>query len=81
MAQIGSFTPKDGKYTGTIRTLTINVKALLVPTKAKANDEAPAYRLYAGGAELDATWRQNSKDGKTAYLAVKLNDPSSPIRV
>ena len=43
MAQIGSFTLKDGKYTGTIRTMTINVKAQLVPNKTKANDEAPDY--------------------------------------
>ena len=41
MAQIGSFTLNDGKYTGTIRTMTINVKAQLVPNKTKASDEAP----------------------------------------
>ena len=82
MAQIGSFTLKDGKYTGTIRTMTINVKAQLVPNKSKANGEAPDYRLYAGGAELGAAWRQESKDGETPYLAVKLDDPSfaTPIR-
>ena len=82
MAQIGAFTLKDGKYTGTIRTMTINVKAQLVPNKAKANDDAPDYRLYAGGAELGAAWRQDSKDGETPYLAVKLDDPSfaAPMR-
>ncbi|WP_084396905.1 DUF736 domain-containing protein [Henriciella aquimarina] len=81
MAQIGSFTLKDGKYTGTIRTMTINVKAQLVPNKAKANEDAPDYRLYAGGAELGAAWRQESK-GETPYLAVKLDDPSfaAPVR-
>ena len=80
MAQIGAFTLKDGKYTGTIRTMTINVKAQLVPNKSKANDDAPDFRLYAGGAELGAAWRQDSKD--RAYLAVKLDDPSfaTPVR-
>ncbi len=63
MAQIGTFTTKDGKYTGTIRTMTINVKAQLVPNKEKASDGAPDFRLYAGGAELGAAWRQESKDG------------------
>ena len=58
MAQIGAFTLKDGKYTGTIRTMTINVKAQLVPNNTKANDDAPDFRLYAGGAELGAAWRQ-----------------------
>ncbi len=82
MAQIGSFTAKDGKYTGTIRTMTINVKAQLVPNNKKTTEGAPDYRLYAGGAELGAAWREESKQGETPYLSVRLDDPSfvSPIR-
>lgn len=82
MAQIGTFTAKGGSYTGTIRTMTINVKAQLVPNKDKASEGAPDFRLYAGGAELGAAWKQESKDGDTPYLAVKLDDPSfaSPMR-
>ena len=82
MAHIGTFTAKDGKYTGTIRTMTINVKAQLVPNKSKANDSAPDYRVYAGGAELGAAWHEESKAGERPYLAVKLDDPSfvAPIR-
>ena len=82
MAQIGSFTAKDGKYTGTIRTMTINVKAQLVPNKDKANQSAPDYRVYAGGAELGAAWREESKDGENPYLSVRLDDPSfaAPVR-
>ena len=81
MAQIGAFTMKDGTWTGTIRTMTINVKAQLVPNKEKANG-APDFRLYAGGAELGAAWHQESKDGETPFLAVKLDDPSfaQPMR-
>lgn len=82
MAQIGTFTAKDGKYTGTIRTMTINVKAQLVPNKKKANESAPDFRIYAGGAELGAAWREESKGGDTPYLSVQLDDPSfaSPVR-
>ena len=82
MATIGTFTEKDGAYTGTIRTMTINVKAQLVPNDNNASVGAPDYRLYAGGAELGAAWRQESKDGETPYLAVKLDDPSfaGPMR-
>ena len=82
MAQIGTFTAKDGKYTGTIRTMTINVKAQLVPNKSKANQSAPDYRIYAGGAELGAAWREESKDGEKPYLSVQLDDPSfaRPVR-
>jgi uncharacterized protein (DUF736 family) len=82
MAQIGAFTLKDGTWTGTLRTMTINVKAQLVPVKDKASDGAPDFRLFAGGAELGAAWRQDSKDGETPYLAVKLDDPTfaQPMR-
>lgn len=82
MAQIGTFTAKGGAYTGTIRTMTINVKAQLVPNADKANDSAPDFRLYAGGAELGAAWREESKSGETPYLSVKLDDPSfaNPMR-
>lgn len=82
MAQIGTFTHKDGIWTGTIRTMTINVKAQLVPNKTKANDDAPDYRMYAGGAELGAAWREASKNGEKPYLSVKLDDPSfaKPLR-
>jgi len=82
MAQIGSFTAKDGKYTGTIRTMTINVKSQIVPNAKKTSEDAPDFRVYAGGAELGAAWRQESKDGGKAYLSIKLDDPSfaAPIR-
>ena len=81
MAQIGSFTFKDGKYTGVIRTMTINVKAQFVPNKEKTNG-GPDFRIYAGGAELGAAWREESKDGETPYLSVRLDDPSfaAPMR-
>ena len=74
MATIGTFSQKDGKWTGTIRTMTINVKAQMVPVTDKA-EAGPDYRIFAGGAELGAAWREESKDGETPYLAVKLDDP------
>lgn len=81
MATIRTFTKKDGAYTGTIRTLTINAKTQMVPN-ASDSDGAPDFRLFAGGAELGAAWREESKDGATLYLAVKLDDPSfaKPVR-
>ena len=81
MATIGTFNLKDGKYTGTIRTLTINAKAQMVPNENRENG-APDFRIFAGGAELGAAWREESKDGETPYLAVKLDDPSfaKPMR-
>ncbi|MEE9380699.1 MAG: DUF736 domain-containing protein [Hyphomonadaceae bacterium] len=81
MPTIGTFNLKDGKYTGTIRTLTINARAQMVPNENRENG-APDFRIFAGGAELGAAWREESKDGETPYLAVKLDDPSfgKPMR-
>lgn len=82
MVTIGTFTKKDGEFTGTIRTMTINVKAQLVPVKEKPSEGAPDYRIFAGGAELGAGWMEKSKDQAKPYLALKLDDPSftKPIR-
>ena len=71
MATIGTFSQKDGKWTGTIRTMTINVKAQMVPVTEKA-EGGPDYRIFAGGAELGAM-----PDAKKARMAKRLILPSS----
>ena len=82
MPAIGTFTKTDESFVGTIRTMTINVKAKIVPNTDKANDKAPDYRVYAGGAELGAGWRETAKGEARDYIAIKLDDPSfaAPIR-
>lgn len=82
MATIGTFTKTDESFVGTIRTMTINVKTKIVPNKDKANEAAPDYRVYAGGAELGAGWHETSKGDERDYIALKLDDPSfaAPIR-
>ncbi|MFC2950779.1 DUF736 domain-containing protein [Marinicaulis aureus] len=81
MPMIGTFSKTDDSFVGTIRTMTINVKAKIVPNKEKANDGAPDYRVYAGGAELGAGWREKSKDEGKEYLALKLDDPSFAVPI
>lgn len=44
MANIGTFTAEKDGFTGTLRTLRLNVKIKLVP-----NESAPDYRLQAVG--------------------------------
>ena len=82
MATIGTFSKTDESYVGTIRTMTINVKTKLVPNREKANEKAPDYRVYAGGAELGAGWWETSKEDDRPYLSLRLDDPSfaAPIR-
>ena len=83
MATIGTFTATKDGYVGTIRTMTINVKTKIVANDHKGNGKAPNFRVYAGGAELGAAWRERTGgDEPKDYLSVQLDDPSfaEPIR-
>ena len=77
MTQIGSFTRStDGSYTGTIKTLAIDIKARLVPNDpGSAGDKAPDLRVVVSGVEIGAAWRRTSKEDRP-YHSVKLDDPS-----
>jgi uncharacterized protein (DUF736 family) len=75
MAQIGIFTRgDDGAFTGTIRTIAINVKATIKPV-AKDNERSPDYRVIANGVELGAGWSKAAKDTRAEYVSIKLDDP------
>ncbi len=79
MATIGLFTKGDNGYTGTLKTLTLNVKAKITPAE-KENDKAPDYRIFASQVEFGAAWKKTSNSGRE-YLSVKLDDPSFPAPV
>ena len=79
MATIGSFTPGKDGYVGTIRTLTVNVKAKIVANDRKTSEGAPDFRAYAGRAELGAAWKaRTTGDDARDYLSIQLDDPSFP---
>ena len=75
MATIGTFTASDNGYTGSVKTLTLNVKAKFVATD-KDNDKAPDYRIFAGTTEFGAAWKKTAQNSDREYLSVKLDDPS-----
>ena len=75
MAQIGTFIKGEyGSFNGTIKTLTLNVKATIRPSD-KDNEKAPDYRVFAGTVEFGGGWKKTSREGRE-YLSVKLDDPS-----
>lgn len=81
MAQIGTFTrAEDGSYTGTIKTLLLNIKVRFLPTEPSDNEKAPDLRVMAGNVEIGAAWQRTSK-GNTVYHSVKLDDPSFPAPI
>jgi uncharacterized protein (DUF736 family) len=81
MAQIGTFTrAEDGSYTGTIKTLLLNIKVRFLPTEPSDNEKAPDLRVMAGNVEIGAAWQRTSKEN-TVYHSVKLDDPSFPAPI
>jgi uncharacterized protein (DUF736 family) len=81
MSTIGNFTASGDGYTGTVRTLNLNVKVKLVPNDEKDRANAPDFRILAGtGYEIGAAWKKTSKSDRP-YLSVSLDDPSLPASI
>ena len=77
MPTIGSFSQDDvfGQE-GTLETVTLKAKVKFVPLKDRS-EKQPDYRILAGKREIGAAWSRTSKKG-SAYLFLKLTDPSQP---
>jgi uncharacterized protein (DUF736 family) len=80
MATIGTFTAADNGFIGSIKTLTLNIKARFASSE-KENDKAPDYRIFAGVTEFGAAWKKTARDSDREYLSVKLDDPSFPAPI
>jgi uncharacterized protein (DUF736 family) len=77
MANIGTFTAEKDGFTGTLRTLTLNVKAKLVPNDKGDNEKAPDFRLQAASHDIGAAWKKTSEAGRD-YLSVTVDDQNEP---
>lgn len=80
MATIGTFTSNGNGFTGTIKTLNLNVKAKLVRID-NPSDKGPHFRIFSGAVELGAAWQKVSRETERDYLSVKLDDPSFPAPI
>jgi len=80
MSAIGTFTrAKDGGWTGSIHTLTINTKVRLVPNDNRDNENAPVFRVFVGQSRVGDAWAARSGgDSPKDYFRVRLDDPSLP---
>lgn len=79
MATIGTFASNGTGFTGSIKTLNLNVKAKLVRVE-NPSDKGPHFRIFSGNVELGAAWQKVSNEGRD-YLSVKLDDPSFPAPI
>ncbi|UXS53078.1 DUF736 domain-containing protein [Agrobacterium tumefaciens] len=77
MATIGTFTRTENGFTGSVKTLTINVKGVRFVPIEEPVENGPVFRVFAGTAEFGAAWKQRSDKGNDFY-SVKLDDPSFP---
>lgn len=85
MAQIGTFTRSANGYTGHLKTLTLDLELILVPTDDNDAANLPDYRIYLGaddeGLEVGAGWKRiGEKAGD--YVSLLIDDPifMQPIR-
>ena len=73
-------TASGNGYSGTVRTLTLNVKVKIAASE-KASENASDFRVVAGnGLEIGAAWKKVGKADRP-YLSVTLDDPSFPATI
>ena len=81
MANLGAFQQQDdGSYTGSIRTLALDLKTVTFRPVEKSKPKSPAFRVFAGKTEIGAAWNETSKQDRE-YVSVKLDDPSFPAPI
>ena len=56
MATIGTFASTGNGFSGSIKTLNLNVKAKLVRIE-NPSDKGPHFRIFSGNVELGAAWQ------------------------
>ena len=63
MTTIGTFTSEGERFTGYIRTLTLNSGVAIVPAP-KASEKAPDYRVLSGATEICVSaWKIDPSGG------------------
>ena len=82
MATIGTFTSTDNGFTGSVKTLSLNVKTVkFVPDREATTTRLPTIRIFAGATEFGAAWKKTARETQREYLSVKLDDPSFPAPI
>ena len=80
MANIGTFTAEKDSFTGTVRTLTLNVKVKFVPNDKGESENAPDYRIRRRQLRNRRSVEE-SQQGGAALPVGTLDDPSFPATI
>ncbi|RWD66859.1 MAG: DUF736 domain-containing protein [Mesorhizobium sp.] len=84
MPQIGEFIRHQTGYSGRIRTLQLDLEVAIVAPEACDADNAPDYRVHAGGEDgstIGAGWKHSSEKAGE-FVSLQIDDPTfaQPIR-
>src|SRR5262245_44419555 len=78
MPVIGTFSPVETGYAGSIATLTLKADVAILANPPKEGRNLPDFRVMAGGTEIGVAWRRTNQSAQKVVLRVKLDDPTLP---
>jgi uncharacterized protein (DUF736 family) len=65
----------DGRYTGSIRTISIRADIDIVPNAQKTSDSHPDFRVLTQGIEIGAGWSKTGETSGKDYVSLSLAAP------
>ena len=65
----------DGRYTGSIRTISIRADVEIIPNVNKTADAQPDYRVMTQGIEIGAGWTKKGETSGKEYVSLALAAP------
>ena len=81
MATIGTFSRTANGFSGSVKTLNLDVKTVTFALAEGDNEKGPDFRIFAGATEFGAAWKKTARESDREYLSVKLDDPSFPAPI
>ena len=65
----------DGRYTGSIRTISISAQVEIIPNVSKSADAQPDYRVMTRGIEIGAGWQKKGETSGKEYVSLSIAAP------
>jgi uncharacterized protein (DUF736 family) len=66
---------EDGRYTGSIKTISIRADVEIIPNLSKSADAQPDYRVLTQGIEIGAGWTKKGETSGREYVSLALAAP------
>ena len=66
---------QDGRYLGSIRTISIRADVEIIPNTNKTTEVQPDYRVLTQGIEIGAGWTKKGETSHNEYVSLALAAP------